>query len=194
MSSSFLKPVVTPSTAFATRLRASPWYLPSSGSSPFVFATRCPSASSKLIPEGNACRSLPFGPCTSTAPSATLTVTPFGIAIGFFPIRDIAGYSKRLKDQGARLKIKAPLLPHVTKHFSADAGLDRGAAGHDAARRRQDARPQAGEDIRHIVAAEVDAAARTADALEAGDQPLAVRTVLEEQPQRLRRLALVRIL
>ena len=31
-----------------------------------------PSASSKLMPAGSACRSLPFGPCTSTAPSAHL--------------------------------------------------------------------------------------------------------------------------
>src|SRR5437867_7655260 len=41
------------------------------------------------MPEGKACRSLPFGPCTSTAPSCTLTVTPLGIVIGFLPIRDI---------------------------------------------------------------------------------------------------------
>ena len=31
----------------------------------------------------------PSGPCTSTASAAILTVTPFGSAIGFFPIRDI---------------------------------------------------------------------------------------------------------
>ena len=43
-----------------------------------------------MMPGGSACRSLPFGPLHLDArrPS-TLTVTPFGIAIGFFPIRDM---------------------------------------------------------------------------------------------------------
>src|SRR6185503_6980537 len=35
------------------------------------------------------CRILPFGPCTSTASGAIFTVTPFGIEIGFLPIRDM---------------------------------------------------------------------------------------------------------
>src|SRR5438067_10416720 len=38
---------------------------------------------------GYTCRIWPFGPFTSIVPSATLTVTPFGSVIGFFPIRDI---------------------------------------------------------------------------------------------------------
>jgi len=41
---------------------------------------------------GCAWRSFPFGPCTSTAPSTILTVTPLGIVIGFLPIRDICVY------------------------------------------------------------------------------------------------------
>src|SRR6185503_13156944 len=107
MSSSRLKPSVTPATALATRLRARPWNLPRPGSSPTREAVRWPSVSSKLIPAGYPWRSLPFGPCTSTAPSTTLTVTPLGIVIGFLPIRDIAD------------------SPDVAQHFAADAGLDR---------------------------------------------------------------------
>src|SRR5512133_1736386 len=116
MSSSLLKPSVTPATALATRLRANPWNLPSSGSSDTHFASSVPSACSNLMPAGNACFNLPSGPCTATASGCTLMVTPFGRVIGFFPIRDMF------------------VLPDVAEHFAADAGLDRFAAGHHAAR------------------------------------------------------------
>src|ERR1041385_2493934 len=119
------------------------------------------------MPGGNACRILPFGPCTSTAPSTTLTVTPFGIVIGFLPIRDIVH------------------SPHIAEHFAADARFHGRLTRHDAARRRQDARAEAGQHVRHVVPAEIDAAARTADPLDAGDQTLAPRTVLEKSPERL---------
>src|SRR6185312_798423 len=76
-------------------------------------------------------------------------------------------------------------LPDVAEDFAADAGLDGGPAGHHAARRRQDAGAEPREHFRHVVAPEVDAAAGTADALDARDEPLAVRAVLEEQAQRL---------
>src|SRR5215510_11065119 len=155
MSSSRLKPSVTPVTAFATRLRDSPCSAPSAGSSLAVFATRWPSAISKLMPAGCAWRSWPFGPFTSMAPSTTLTVTPLGIAMGFLPIRDIV-FSPGV------------LSPNVAKHFAPDAGFDGVPAGHHAARGGQDARAQTGQHIRHVVAPEIDAAAGTADALDAG--------------------------
>src|SRR4029078_4477174 len=41
------------------------------------------------MPGGTYWFNLPFGPCTSTEPVPILTVTPFGSAIGFLPIRDI---------------------------------------------------------------------------------------------------------
>src|SRR5262245_37184279 len=78
-------------------------------------------------------------------------------------------------------------LPNVAQHLAADAGLYRGAAGHHAPRGREDARAEPSQHIRHVVAAEIDPAAGTADALDTGDQLLAMRSVLEEQPQRLRR-------
>ena len=60
------------------------------------------------MPGGSAWRSLPFGPCTSTAPSSTLTVTPLGIVIGFLPIRDISDLvSFRLSAAAASLSLTA---------------------------------------------------------------------------------------
>src|SRR4029453_8343407 len=169
MSSSRLKPSVTPATALAMRLRDRPCSLPSCGSSLAVFAVRWPSESSKLMPAGCAWRSWPFGPFTSMAPSTTLTVTPFGMVMGFLPIRDMV------------------VSPNVAEDFAADTSLHRGSSGHPSARGRQDARAETCQHVGHIVAAEVDAATWPADALDAGDQFLAVRSVLQEQPQRLGR-------
>src|SRR5262245_20333390 len=171
MSSSFLKPCVTPRTALATRLRASPWNLPSSASSRTVRATRLASSCLNAMPGGSAWRSLPFGPCTSTAPSDTCTLTPAGIGMGFLPIRDMVN------------------SPDVAEDFAADALLARLAAGHHAARRGQDGGAQPAEHGRDVLAAEVDAAAGTADALDAGDDALAARPVLEQDADGLLHLA-----
>src|SRR6476646_4020531 len=43
----------------------------------------------KLIPFGIGVFNVPLGPLTSSSRSCTVTVTPFGTAITFFPIRDI---------------------------------------------------------------------------------------------------------
>src|SRR6516164_8235305 len=120
------------------------------------------------MPAGYAWRSLPFGPWISTAPgvwSRTLTVTPLGIAMGFLPIRDIAAS-----------------LPDVAEHFAAHARFRGRAPRHHPSRRRQDAGAEATEDFGHVLLAEVDAAPWPADALDAGDEPLTMRTVLQEQP------------
>src|SRR5438093_4137592 len=186
MSSSRLKPSVTPVTALAMRLRARPWNFASSGLSVTRLATRWPSLSSKLIPAGCAWRSLPFGPCTSTAPSTTVTVTPLGIVIGFLPIRDIVFPVGAELAPPERADQGRP-LPNVAQQLTADAGLHGCAAGHHAARGRQDAGAETGEHLRHVIASEIDAAARPADALDAGDQLLAMRPVFQEQPQRLDR-------
>src|SRR6187549_2207463 len=162
MSSSFLKPSVTPSTALATRLRARPWNLPSSlSSSRTGRATRVASSCLKAIPGGRAWRSLPFGPCTSTAPSDTWIFTPLGIGMGFLPIRDMFN------------------SPHVAEHFAADALAARLAPGHHAARGGQDGGAQTPEHGRHVFAAEVDTASGAAHPLDAGDHALAARTVLQ---------------
>src|SRR6185503_6498722 len=178
MSSSRLKPSVTPATALAIRLRDRPWNFLNCASSEARFATSVPSTTSKVMPSGCPWRSWPLGPLTSTALSSTLIVTPFGIVMGFLPIRDIS--------QLSAVGIGRP-LPNVAEDFAADAGLHRRASGHHAARRGEDARAQPRQHFRHVLLAEVDAAARAADPLDARNQLLAVRPVLEEQAQRLDR-------
>src|SRR5439155_15753987 len=129
---------------------------------------------------GYTCRIWPFGPFTSIAPSATLTVTPFGSVIGFFPIRDMTESHKfevgSRKSEVCRLQTSSFRLtpspsPYVAEHFSTDSGFDSCSARHHTARRRQNARAEAREHFGHVFLTEVDAAAGTADALDTGDEP-----------------------
>src|SRR5207342_733207 len=76
-------------------------------------------------------------------------------------------------------------LPDVAEHFPADTGLDGGATGHHPTRCRENARAETREDFRHVLLAKVDAASGAADALHPGNQTLAVRSVFQEQTQRL---------
>src|SRR5450759_685981 len=197
ISSSRLKPSVTPVTALATRLRPRPWNLPSSLSSRMVLASNWPSWISKVMPGGNACRSLPFGPWTSTASPVTLIVTPFGIGIGFFPIRDmiLSRSPQRAADSWQRDALPAAsrrlsatrVLPNVTEHLAADARLGRLAPGHQPVRRRQDADAETGENRRHLVVTEVHAPAGPADAVDPGDDAFPSRAVLQEDADELLR-------
>src|SRR6187402_371449 len=139
MSSSRLKPLVTPSTALAIRLRARPWNLPSAGSGRSGVAMSSLPWTANVTPGGMRCFRVPFGPFTSTAPACTVTVTPLGTAMGFLPIRDIAS------------------SPDVAEHFAADTGLHRVAARHHALRGREDARAEPAHDARNVSAAEIHA-------------------------------------
>src|SRR5262245_5379951 len=199
MSSSFLNPSVTPETAFATRLRARPWNLRSSSSSRESLATSAPASCENRMPGGSGWRSLPFGPWTSTASGAIFTVTPFGIGIGFLPIRDIADPSRwspapdpssaaASSGETRRRPVTGDCSPYVAEHFAADAGLPRRAAGHHSARGREDARPQSAEDTGNILHTQVDAAPWTADPLQPGDDLLTPRSVLQEHAYELARL------
>src|SRR5439155_15875905 len=89
LSSSFVTPVVTPATAFATRLRTRPWRAFSRLLSRPLSTMTEPSSTRTAIPCGIATLSLPFGPSIATAASATETLTPLAIVTGFLPIRDI---------------------------------------------------------------------------------------------------------
>src|SRR5688500_1625196 len=101
------------------------------------------------MPPGNACFSVPLGPCTSTAPASTLTVSPFGIVIGFFPIRDIVRIPVNSEtDVGPTFRSGGPpelklgpttarALPNITEHLSAHARLHGSGSGHHAARGRE---------------------------------------------------------
>src|SRR5215210_7571638 len=105
------------------------------------------------MPLGTPCVNRPFGPCTSTAPSSTLIVTPLGTTLGFFPIRDIfygpcrlrASAFVRIRPGAWSLEPDARHLPDIAKHFPADAGLDRFTTGHHPARGRQDAGAESGQ-------------------------------------------------
>src|SRR6187551_1948004 len=174
MSSSLFQPSVTPSTALLTRLRARPWNLSSSLSSEIFFVTMLPSSTAAVTPGGNACFICPLGPFTSTPVASALMVTPLGMTIGFFPIRDMAS--------------TVPYqLPNIAENLAADAGLLGGAARHDSAGRRQDGDAESAEDGWHFVAVGIDAAAGTADALDARDHFFATGAVLQEHPHRLAR-------
>ena len=168
MSSSFLKPWVTPTTALATRLRARPWNLPSCLSSArtglrrgwrLPARRRCPGAA-----PGAAC---PSGPCTSTAPSDDLDLDAARDRDGFLADSGHVQLTTRCR----ALRRRRPAA--------------RFAPGHHAARRGQDGGAEAAEDRRHVFAPEVDAAAGPADPLDSGDHALAARTVLELDADRL---------
>ena len=158
MSSSFLKPSVTPVTALATRLRARPWNLPSAGSSRSSVATIVPLSCANAMPGGTHWLNLPFGPCTSIAPGAIFTLTPFGSAIGFLPILTsldlVALPAGSVADTSRPASWLTRRLPHVAEHFATDAGFPRRAAGHHAPRGREDVRAEAAEHRRHVVDAE----------------------------------------
>src|SRR5687768_18487975 len=122
--------------------------------------------------------------------------------MGFLPIRDMVSSqfpvsSFQFPVSSSRFPVLWELgtgnwqLPDIAQDFPTDPGLDRFAARHDAARGRQDVGSEAGEHVGHIVAAEIDASSRTADALDARDYALATRAVFQHDTElRLHALAL----
>src|SRR5262249_24573088 len=170
MSSSFLKPVVTPVTALATSARASPWTARCSSVSRSALST--PSFCSSLLRRGTPTVLLPFGPCTSILSAAMPIFTPVGTVIGLRPIRDI-------------------FLPNLAENFAADAGFASGAAAHQAFRRGQNADAQAADDGANFGRAGVTASAGARNALHASDHAAAIGRVLQENPEHLARLVLV---
>src|ERR1700751_438668 len=195
MSSSFLKPCVTPRTALARSARARPCSARCSSLSRIAVST--PSFCSKRICRGTSTLSLPLGPCSSTLPPAVLIFTPAGTGMGLRPIRDMCCVflpSISLLPRSTGAQQAAPLetqLPDLAKNLAADIGLARGAAGHQAFRRGQDADAEPADDRRDFLGPQVVALARARNALHAGDHAAAVRGVLEKDTQSLARLALL---
>src|SRR5688572_27968007 len=74
----------------ATSVRESPWSARCSGSSDGRATRTVPSSCAAVIAGCRVRSSSPLGPFTRTTLPSTVTVTPFGTGIGFFPIRDIA--------------------------------------------------------------------------------------------------------
>src|SRR5712692_7724998 len=157
ISSSLLKPCVTPVTAFCTRLRARPCSAASSSLS--RTATTVESFCWKRIAAGTSARSLPLGPSTLTAPGSILTFTPEGSGIGLFPTRDIS--------------------PHLAQNFAAHALLVGVPPRHHAARRSQNVDPHAAEDARNLPLADVHSPPRPRHPLDPRNDRLIVVAVLE---------------
>src|SRR5258708_2815029 len=100
-----------------------------------------------VMPLANERVSSPFGPFTFTVLPVIATVTPFGTAIGNFPIRDMLVIS----------------LPDEGEELAARTGLPRLAVGHEALRRAEDRDPQPVADARDLPGADVLAQARRRD-------------------------------
>src|ERR1051326_2684011 len=157
MSSSRLKPSVTPWTLLATSARMRPCSerdLPSlsrrlNWTTLFSISTSMPATTEV--------ESVPFGPLTVRVLPSCRTSTPFGSGIGFFPIRDM-GLS----------------LPDLAEDLAADAALGGLGARQDALRRRDDGQSEPAEDPGDLLLVAVDAAAGARDALDAVDDRLAV--------------------
>src|ERR687895_198282 len=145
---------------FATRLRVSPWSARSSPRSLGRDTTISSLACSSFMRRGTCCVSSPSGPFTITRPGSSETDTPAGISIGFLPMRLIRS-------------------PHETDDFAADAFALGGLGGYQAPGGRHDRRAQAPEGPWEAMLLSVHAASRLGDPLQAGDDPLSARPVLE---------------
>src|SRR5712692_5498514 len=185
MSSSFLKPEVTPCTALATSARARP--CSARCSSVARVAISAPSFCSNVIPCGTATESFPFGPCTSTLPLCSATFTAEGTGIGLRPMRDISSSLTPtvyiLPNWGAACCAPTNRLPDLTKNFAAHFALSRGSAAHNPFRRGQNADAQPAHDRANFVRATVGPRAWPGDALQARDHAAAVRRVLQKDAQ-----------
>src|SRR5690242_16918053 len=98
-----------------------------------------------------------------TFPSATWALTPAGIEIGCFPIRDM---------------IFDLSLPNRAQQFAAQPLRSGLAIAHDPPAGAEDGDAQTIEDGLKLIAAEVQAASRPAGALDFANDALALRPIL----------------
>src|SRR5215510_6793405 len=156
---------------FATSERVRPCNARSSPRSVGRFTRSCPSSFSISIRAGTFCVSSPSGPLTVTRPGSTATLTPSGIAIGCLPIRLIR------------------FSPDEADDLAADASFLRGLARDQPAGGREDRRAHPPEDARQAILPSVHAPAGLRDALQVGDDALAVAAELEVDRERVEGLA-----
>jgi len=127
-------------------------------------ATRWPSASSKLIPTGNDCRSFPWVPAPRP-PVEHRDGNACGNRDGF-----LTNYETYCSS------------PDVAEDFAADASLQRAfASSHHPREVVRIAVPRPASTSGTSSTAEIDAATRTTDPLDPGDELLAVRPVLKNR-------------
>src|SRR5688572_136500 len=157
-----------------TRVRVRPW------SCLWVFCsvgrvtTMVPSS---WLTDMSGCRArlrVPLGPLTVTWRPSIVTSTADGTGMGRRPIRDMV-----------------TRLPDEREDFAAQLRLTRLLAGHDALARADDDDAQAAQHARDLGLACIDAQARLADPLEAGDDRDLPVDVLEGQAQDRGRSVLV---
>src|SRR5262245_27998485 len=167
MSSSLLKPSVTPFTALLQSARARPWKARCWRSSLLRAQVSSAPCSENEMPGGTGVCSLPLGPCTSTVPSLIWIFTSLGTEMTLRPTRDMS----------------ACLLPDVAEDLAAHAIAGRRLACHQAAGGGEDVDAQPAVHAGDLVLAAVDAAAGPAHALQVCDDPLHAGAVLEEDAQ-----------
>src|SRR6185436_15091398 len=173
MSSSRLKPSLTPLTLFATSARIRPWKARVFPSSSFRSNFTTLFSIDTVMPVTIGVFRLPFGPLTTTDPPSWRTSTPCGSAISFLPMRDM--------DLS---------LPDLAEDFAAHAGARRLGSREHALRGRDDGQPESAEDAGDFLFAAIHALSGTRDALDAVNHRLVAR-VLEVHAQRPLRTAVL---
>src|SRR5207245_11024504 len=167
MSSSLLKPSVTPRMALLASARARPCSARSRPSSPCREASSSPFSSLKLMPGGTGVVSLPLGPCTSRRSGLTWTCTPLGLGMTLRPTRDSGPRS----------------LPDVAEDLATHALAGRAAPRPQAARGGEDVDAQAAAPAGDLVLAAVDPAPGLAHPLQVGDDPLHAGSVFQDDAE-----------
>src|SRR5262249_16224365 len=119
-----------------------------------------------LRPCGRDWASLPLGPSALTRPFSTWTLTPWGIATGFLPIRDLVS-----------------LVRDVGEELAADVVFTRLAVGQHTLGRRHDRHAHTAQNGRDLLVADVDPAPRRGHAHEPRDHLLVGRPVLQVNAQ-----------
>src|SRR5271167_4941278 len=122
------------------------------------------------MPAGSGTHSFPLGPWTSMRSPATCTLTPWGTATGFRPMRD--------------MELPASASPHFAQHFTTHARLARGLAGHHALGGGQNADAHPAHHLGHARLSAEDPASRPRDALQSAEHAVTVRRVFQKNPQR----------
>src|SRR5215831_15268945 len=166
MSSSRVKPPLTPCTALAASARVRPCSAACSSLSRFTSSLPCPC--SIEMPAGIGTLRVPFGPVTWSC-SPIVTFTPLGSGIGLLPILDIVR-SQPFSARG---------LPDPAENLSAEMLLMRVAPGHHAAGRGQDVDSETAQYARNIAHSHVHPAAGARDALDRRDHRRVAVTVLQ---------------
>src|SRR5690606_8684124 len=158
ISSSLLKPWLTPVTRFATIERDMPHCWRARLDRPRGVTVTAPLSIARLTSSVAVKERVPFGPFTSMVWPFTSAVTPWGSSSGFLPSRDIL-----------------PFLEHGAEDFAADIGTASRRIRHHAFRRRDDGHAKAVADQRDVLDRSIDTTAGFRHASKLADHRGAVK-------------------